>query len=206
MPGRALLPERVRTALRRDDGQTVGIYIVSISALFFLAFAYFAVGQAAVNRNSAQTAADAAALAAARAERDHIKDDLLAALNAGDLTELQHLLTLLGQDDGSAQTAASSFAAANGASLLDFSAAGNSFTVKVQANDSVGRSVVHGTEDIHSVATATAVVEPRCGGGVAKDGAHGLDITCDNGSLTLDPTAPGFTLQLSDFYAVHLTN
>lgn len=203
-----MLPERVRTALRRDDGQTVGIYIVSISALFFLAFAYFAVGQAAVNRNSAQTAADAAALAAARAERDHIKDDLLAALNAGDLTELQKLLTLFGQDDGgAAQTAASNYAAANGATLQgSVEVNGNSFTVQVQANDSVGRSVVHGTEDIHSVATATAVVEPRCGGGVAKDGAHGLDITCDNGSLTLDPTAPGFTLQLSDFYAVHLTN
>ncbi|MBM9504480.1 pilus assembly protein TadG-related protein [Actinacidiphila acididurans] len=198
----------MRTALRRDDGQTVGIYIVSISALFFLAFAYFAVGQAAVNRNSAQTAADAAALAAARAERDHIKDDLLAALNAGDLTELQHLLTLIGQDDGgAAQTAASNYAAANGATLQgSVQVNGNSFTVQVQANDSVGRSVVHGTEDIHSVATATAVVEPRCGGGVAKDGAHGLDITCDDGSLTLDPTAPGFTLQLSDFYAVHLTN
>lgn len=45
-----------------------------VAGLLFLAFAYFAVGQAAVNRNGAQTAADAAALAAAQETRDGLAD------------------------------------------------------------------------------------------------------------------------------------
>ena len=56
----------------RDDGQAFPIYITVVGGLLFLAFAYFAVGQAAVNRNGAQTAADAAALAAAQEARDQL--------------------------------------------------------------------------------------------------------------------------------------
>ncbi|MGV9241848.1 pilus assembly protein TadG-related protein, partial [Streptomyces nigra] len=50
---------------RGDTGQAFPIYITVAAGLLFLAFAYLAVGQAAANRNGAQTAADAAALAAA---------------------------------------------------------------------------------------------------------------------------------------------
>jgi hypothetical protein len=39
-----------------DAGQAFPIYIVVVGGLLFLAFAYFAVGQAAANRNGAQTA------------------------------------------------------------------------------------------------------------------------------------------------------
>ena len=43
-----------------------------VAGLLFLALAYLAVGQAAVNRGGAQTAADAAALAAAQNTRDQL--------------------------------------------------------------------------------------------------------------------------------------
>ena len=43
-----------------------------VAGLLFLALAYLAVGQAAANRNGAQTAADAAALAAAQDTRDQL--------------------------------------------------------------------------------------------------------------------------------------
>lgn len=55
-----------------DAGQAFPIYITVVAGLLFLAFAYVAVGQAAVNRGGAQTAADAAALAAAQDTRDQL--------------------------------------------------------------------------------------------------------------------------------------
>src|SRR5690606_38995430 len=64
---------RLRRLRRYDDaGQAFPIYITVVGGLLFLAFAYFAVGQAAANRNDAQTAADAAALAAAQDKRDQL--------------------------------------------------------------------------------------------------------------------------------------
>ena len=57
-----------------DSGQAFPIYITVVGGLLCLALAYFAVGQAAVNRNGAQSAADAAALAAALNTRDELAD------------------------------------------------------------------------------------------------------------------------------------
>jgi len=59
---------------RGDAGQAFPIYITVVAGLLFLAFAYLAVGQAAANRNGAQTAADAAALAAAQDTRDQLAE------------------------------------------------------------------------------------------------------------------------------------
>ena len=55
-----------------DAGQAFPIYITVVGGLLFLALAYFAVGQATVNRGGAQTAADAASLAAAQYVRYHL--------------------------------------------------------------------------------------------------------------------------------------
>ncbi|MET9865896.1 pilus assembly protein TadG-related protein, partial [Streptomyces sp. NPDC006386] len=70
------------TRLRRygDAGQAFPIYITVVGGLLFLALAYFAVGQATVNRGGAQTAADAAALAAAQDARDQLADEWAAAV------------------------------------------------------------------------------------------------------------------------------
>ncbi|NUS12877.1 MAG: hypothetical protein HOY69_16005 [Streptomyces sp.] len=185
----------------------MGIYIVAMSALFFLAFAYFAVGQASVTRNQAQTAADAAALAAARADRDALRDDFLAAVTAGDVGKLTGLLTNLGQHDGAACAAAAAYAGDNGAVMApddcNRADAGFGYTVTVSSRDPVGKSVVQGTEDIYAKATATAVVEPRCVVGPK----HGqvLGFTCDHRDVTVDPTAGDFRLDLSTFYTVHLS-
>jgi hypothetical protein len=67
------------THLRRhgDAGQAFPIYITVVGGLLFLALAYFAVGQAAATRSEAQTAADAAALAAALETRDQLADQWL---------------------------------------------------------------------------------------------------------------------------------
>lgn len=176
-----------------------------MAALFFLAFAYFAVGQASVARGSAQTAADSAALAAARAQRDGVRDAFLAALLAGDDAALRDLLAHpVGPGDPCG--AAADYAAQNHATVQGGCTAvqdPTGYTVGVVSDRPVGRSVVKGTEDIHARATATAVVEARCG--VGDVSGKTVNFSCDDGPLAVDPTAPDFVLDLSAFYSVHLT-
>jgi hypothetical protein len=62
----------MRPRRHSDAGQAFPIYITVVAGLLFLAFVYVAVGQAAVNRGGAQTAADAAALAAAQDTRNQL--------------------------------------------------------------------------------------------------------------------------------------
>jgi hypothetical protein len=176
-----------------------------MSALFFLAFAYFAVGQAAVVRNGAQTAADSAALAAARELRDGTKDAFLLALTERDLDALGRLLVDLGESDAAACAAAATYAGDNDADVRSCARVYGppGYTVDVITRGTVGNSVIDGTEDKHAKATATAVVEPRCT--LAGKDPHGVQFTCSDGELTIDPKADGFTLDLSAFYSVHLS-
>ena len=176
-----------------------------MAALLFLAFAYFAVGQASVARNGAQTAADAAALAAAREARDGIRDEFLAALEAGDLDALKDLLDGDGIDGAGACAAAGDYADDNHAEVTSCPGVNTplNYAVGVRALDSVGKSVVKGTEAVFATAKATAVVDPLC---VVdhKDG-DAIVFTCEDGEQTVDPTAAGFELQLSEFFSVHLS-
>lgn len=167
-----------------------------MAALFFLAFAFFAVGQAAVVRNTAQTAADAAALAAVRADRDALRDDFLAALTSGDLGRLADLLGDGGTHQREACAAAAEYAADNDAQVDPSGCTQVSgppgYTVTVTSLGTVGTSVVDGTETKKAHATATAVIEPRCtlhddggadaGGGSGDGGANGGSAT--GGSAT----------------------
>lgn len=178
-----------------------------MSALFFLAFAYFAVGQASVARNKAQTAADAAALAAARADRDAMGDALLGAMQSGDAATITGLFGQSNWNDGAACSAAATYAADNGADIPDGgcvrAASGLGYTVTVKSRKSVGKSVVDSTETTYAKATATAVVEPRCTLGPQKGKVLGF--VCDNRDVTVDPMSADFRLDLSTFYTVHLS-
>lgn len=185
----------------------MGIYIVAMGALFFLAFAFFAVGQATNVRSKAQTAADSAALAAARQNRDEVKIAFLRALDTGNSDILGQLLNNAGTDDGAACQAARQYAGDNRATVRQCERVGSGvgYTVSVITDDTVGSSVIEGTESKHAEATATAVVEPRCSLGTDAKSGHAMRFTCDGGPMTIDPSAQGFTLDLSDFYSVHLS-
>ncbi|MFE6625296.1 pilus assembly protein TadG-related protein [Streptomyces sp. NPDC057740] len=161
-----------------DAGQAFPIYITVVAGLLFLAFAYLAVGQAAANRNGAQTAADAAALAAAQETRDQLAgmwvDDVL------DPTKWQDIFDGIGVElDGcwrAYELAAQNDAAVDGCDPAE----PLGYTVSVQSTKSVGDSIVPGTEDVRSKASATAVIEPRCtfdlpGGGEGNGGDAGDD-------------------------------
>jgi hypothetical protein len=142
-----------------DAGQAFPIYITVVGGLLFLAFAYFAVGQAGVNRNGAQTAADAAALAAAQDTRDQLAgqwvEDVLDPAKWQDIFE--------GNLPGDGCWRAGQLAAQNDANLDECArTAPLRYTVAVQTNKSVGESIVPGTEARRAHASATAVIEPRC--------------------------------------------
>jgi hypothetical protein len=199
------------TRFRRygDAGQAFPIYITVVGGLLFLTFAYFAVGQAAANRNGAQTAADAAALAAAQDRRDQLADawvkDLL------DPAKWQQIL------DGNAEgLSPSCWRAHQLAAQNDAQVAGRGcvpdgplgFTVEVETNKSVGESIVPGTEQQRANATATAVIEPLCTFELPGDGGDEKvlpALTCEDGvNWTLDPDDLDVLPKPEDLFDVHL--
>ncbi|GHF90959.1 pilus assembly protein TadG-related protein [Streptomyces thermodiastaticus] len=145
----------------RDAGQAFPIYITVVAGLLFLALAYFAVGQAAVNRNSAQTAADAAALAAAQDTRDQLAGEWVK--DVLEPTKWQDIFQGNGQGIRSSCWRASQLAQQNDAHLLDCDPDGLlGYTVEVQTNKTMGKSLVPITEATRSKARATAVIVPLC--------------------------------------------
>ena len=192
-----------------DAGQAFPIYITVVGGLLFLALAYFAVGQAAVNRNGAQTAADAAALAAAQDTRDALADRW-----AQDLLDPEKWMAIFkGNVDGIGSTCGRAYelAARNDAAVRDCDPDGLlRYRVVVQTNRPVGRSVVPGTETRKSHASATAVIEPRCTFQLpAEDAEEDEDVlpllTCDGERWKLDPDGPDELLpEPEDLFEVHL--
>jgi len=192
-----------------DAGQAFPIYITVVGGLLFLAFAYFAVGQAAANRNGAQTAADAAALAAAQDTREALADrwvqDLL------DPAKWQAIFD--GNIDGIGLTCGRAYelAAQNDASVVGCGLEGLlGYKIEVQTNRTVGDSIVPGTENRRSHATATAVIEPRCTFQLPSEEA-GKDVLpllpCEDEEWELDPKGPVELLpEPEDLFEVHLAD
>ncbi|MFD8010893.1 hypothetical protein [Streptomyces sp. NPDC058955] len=133
-----------------------------VAGLLFLAFVYFAVGQAAVLRNGGQTAADAAALGAAQDAREQLRDSWLDVM--GDTSQWQPFLQGREYDEDRACQRAMAFASLNDAELLpeDCVPVDFGFSVTVQTVDTVGDSIVPGADEQRATATASAVVEPLC--------------------------------------------
>ncbi|MEV5939254.1 pilus assembly protein TadG-related protein [Streptomyces sp. NPDC051994] len=182
--------------MRQDRGQAFPIYVVMVAGLLFLAFAFFAVGQASATRNGAQGAADSAALAAAQRAREELGLRFPGVLTApGGLDDIF-------KDEGfvaAARDEAVSFGAKNHADLLPGGWQPHpgrtgqfEFTVTVQTQYTVGRSVIPGTEQDHAKASATAVIELRCGlppgsGGDNAPAPPPVTITCDGQDVPVDP-------------------
>jgi hypothetical protein len=130
-------------------------------------------------RGGAQTAADAAALGAARAGRDELTTDFTTALGSGDLTAIGGLLGgdgLTGGCGADEQSAAEGYAQANGAEVTSCTGpAPLTYHVAVRTTGTVGHSLVPGTDSVLATARATAVVAPRCSlaPGQGDDGGSG---------------------------------
>ncbi|MHC3468067.1 pilus assembly protein TadG-related protein [Streptomyces sp. 7R007] len=189
-----------------DAGQAFPIYITVVAGLLFLAFAYFAVGQAAANRNGSQTAADAAALAAAQETRDQLAGDWLDAVL--DPTKWQDIFDGVGA--GNTCWRAYELAAANDARVTGCNGPVDMrYTVDVQTNKSVGESTVPGTENIRSDAHAVAVIEPLCTFQLpGEDAGHDTlpQLTCKDRNWDLDPNDLTDLPEPKDLFDVHLAD
>ncbi|MFF4221892.1 pilus assembly protein TadG-related protein [Streptomyces sp. L500] len=217
-----------------DAGQAFPLYITAVAALLFLALAFFAVGRAGAVKNAAQTAADAAALAAAQDYRDQLRTGFLLAVGTGGAGGTGGWVDWLagrGGRDGRACEAAESYARLNGAQptiTCDPGGEPGSFTVTVTSERTVGESVVPGTGDKRATATAKATVTPRCDARPAPPTPTPaptptsapttspspspspspppvIDLTCDGGKvLVIDPRRPEATVKATDLFAVRL--
>ncbi|MFF4914383.1 pilus assembly protein TadG-related protein [Streptomyces tendae] len=142
-----------------DAGQAFPIYITVVAGLLFLALAYLAVGQAAGTRSEAQTAADAAALAAALETRDQLADQWL-----DKVLEPESWQEIF-EGKASVPNAcwrAEELAARNDASVDCAPDGLLGYTVSAETNETVGDTIVPGTEDQKATESATAVIEARC--------------------------------------------
>ncbi|MET8568503.1 pilus assembly protein TadG-related protein [Streptomyces sp. NPDC004783] len=189
-----------------DAGQAFPIYITVVGGLLLLALAYFAVGQAAATRSEAQTAADAAALAAALETRDRLADEWLANMQEPDVW----------QDifDGQAPVPdacwrAHQLAASNDASVDCQPDGLLGYTVVAETNDTVGDTIVPGTESQKATETATAVIEARCS---FKPPAEDADedvlpaLSCKGEDWDLDPEDLSDLPKPEDLFDVHLAD
>ncbi|MET9373318.1 pilus assembly protein TadG-related protein [Streptomyces sp. NPDC002992] len=209
-----------------DSGQAFPIYITVMAGLLFLAFVYFAVGQAAATRNGAQTAADAAALAAAQDAREQLRDGWLQVIL--DPTAWERFLNGESYLVPRACEHAASFAARNGAELWSdgcarLPAGEEGFRVQVRTRYTVGESIIPGTEGQHATAEATAVLEPRCTFDAPEPTPEPttepepdprptptepvpiLGLSCDGDPWEIDPERPRLP-SAADLYAVRLAD
>ncbi|WP_346768457.1 pilus assembly protein TadG-related protein [Streptomyces sp. R301] len=131
-----------------------------MAGLLLLGFVYFVVGRAAVVRNGAQTAADAAALAAAQDARQQLREGWLGVID--DPAQWQQFVLGDVYDPELACQAANAFAARNGAEVEGCSPTTLGFKVTVHSTGTVGDSIVPDAANQQAVASAAAVIEPRC--------------------------------------------
>lgn len=129
--------------------------------MLFLAFVYFVVGQAAVTRNSAQTAADAAALAAAEDARSQLREGWLGVIL--DPGRWDGFVKGTMYDSTSACQHAAVFATKNDGVLAGGDCTPltepQGFSVTVRTEEGVG---LPGTEARRGIASAKALIEPKC--------------------------------------------
>ncbi|WSI44307.1 pilus assembly protein TadG-related protein [Streptomyces sp. NBC_01340] len=193
---------------RGDRGQTLPIYIWLTGILLFAAIAFFVFAQAASARNGAQSAADAAALAAARESRDELMTGLAGAVGTDD-----HWLDWLKGDlfkGTGAAAAAARLAAENDSTVQGFAQhpvnGFPGYRVEIETRYTVGKSIIPGTEDKHARAQATAVIQPRCDFDPAADPKKPVELNCDGQTVNIDPGKfdPVDLPDASVLFSVHL--
>nr|WP_079087119.1 pilus assembly protein TadG-related protein [Streptomyces silvensis] len=199
--------------MRSDRGSTLPLYIWLTGILLFVALAFFAFAQAASARNGAQSAADAAALAAAQEARDELVKGLGVAIQEDDgAAWLDWLDGGVELPDGAAQGAAEALAAQNDAELSGFAPdevnGYPGYWAKVTTNYAVGDSIIPGTESKRAKAEAVAVIKPRCDLAESADPEKAVEFVCDGAEepIEMDPDdfEPGDLPDAADLFAVHL--
>ncbi|GAA2996181.1 pilus assembly protein TadG-related protein [Streptomyces fulvorobeus] len=192
---------------RREAGQAAPLYITAVVGLLFLALIFFAFGEADVRRNGAQSAADAAALAAAQESRS--LEEMYLRAHILDRTYLATLFNgpFPGTHNGCAK--ASQFAAQNDAAPVGCRMLFDGrwgFTVDVRSNRGMSANLVPGTQGKRAKATSVAVVEPRCTfipNPVVTAPSPGA-LACDTRKWVIDPKDLALLPDMTDLFTVRL--
>lgn len=180
------------------------MYGMVMAGMLFLALAFFVVAQASAVRNGGQSAADAAALAAAREDRDRFFDGFVDSLGEGDSWRAWLDLTEPLEADGC--EAAEDFAGRNDSSVTScepvLKHGDPGYAVTVETNFDTGDTILPGTDNRTATAGATAVVTPLC----EVDTAGGdIELTCDDTEIEID-VDDEVDLEPSDLYRVVLVD
>jgi hypothetical protein len=146
--------------MRRQDGQIIPALVMVMLSLLALGMLFFQVGRAAIFSTEAQTAADAAALAAA----ENVKQQLMGQVATSGGSDLALINPAL------VRAAAQSYAAKNGAHVTKIDRRGVDVKVWVATNQTLGEGAKElGREETRGEATARAridlVIIPGFGGG-----------------------------------------
>lgn len=173
-----------------------------VSGLLLIALIFFVFAQGAFLRGGGQSAADAAALAAAKEARDRLYDRFLDAVD-GD-GELEDILAGDGYRTAAACTAAAELAGRNDADVVACSdtGSGRGYRVAVRTRETVGDSVIPGTENQRAEAVATAVITARCEVRSADDDA--VELGCDDRDWDFDPGDEDGLPESRDLFRIHL--
>jgi hypothetical protein len=153
---------RLRALHRSERGMLLPVFAVTLVALVAGGFLLFEFGRATTSRASAQTAADAAALAAA--------DNLRAQLRTLAATTGFNEPAQMGVNYQRSRDAAGDFARRNNAQLTGFRYSGLRVTAEVVSNERVG--------DVAGRATATAELKVEFVGGGPAGGPPGTGGSC----------------------------
>ena len=136
--------------LRRQDGQIIPALMMVMLALIVLGMLFFQVGRAAIFSTTAQTAADAAALAAVK----NVEAQLDSQVHGSGSADLSLV------DSAQVLAAAEAYAQKNGAHVVKIDRNGVDVKVWVITNDRLGRGAKRlDLEDTHGTARARARVE-----------------------------------------------
>src|SRR3954454_1911873 len=136
--------------LRREDGQIIPGLMMVMLALIVLGMIFFGVGRAAIFSTEAQTAADAAALGAAR----NIQAQLTGQVRGAGAADLSLI------DSSQVLAAAEAYAQRNGAHVVKLDRQGVDVKVWVSTNARLGRGATRlDLKDTHGTARARARVE-----------------------------------------------
>ncbi|UED84404.1 hypothetical protein K4G22_09465 [Streptomyces profundus] len=176
-----------------------------ITGLLTLALLFFVFAQAAVTRSSAQSAADAAALAAAGESRDQLFDEFLDGLDDEDV-DLGDILDGDGpRTDAPCRQAAPRLAERNGAEVVSCEAGDMelSYTVRVRTLEPVGDSLIPATENEHAEASATAVIRGLCV--LTSDEDDRVEFSCEEDrDWSFDPGDEDALPEARDMFRVFL--
>ncbi|MGP4112556.1 pilus assembly protein TadG-related protein [Streptomyces sp. 4N509B] len=196
------------------------LYVWMVTGLLGVAFLFFVFAQAAVVASDAQSAADAAAIAAAQEASEELRDGFVDAIGDGggdedsdengDEDEDGDPDDSLGGTDlqvGDACEEAERLAALNDADVVDcgLNPERTGFTVIVRTQNTVGDSLIPGTEDETAQARATALIHGLCE--MASEEEDQIELECGEDSdddISFDPGDEDDLPDARDLFRVYL--